>query len=154
MADIADMFSDSDNDDSDDSDDSERAFDVEIEKCEKRLYLAKCRKKYRNEWDYVTDRWQYKHIHIVLKDLEQKWRVYSAGNHEQLQNVSDAFRYLEEIYRCREKKYALPMCSYNAANLFFGSVKLMPKRPPPTLSSARDFLNAGALEAATRIRGP
>ena len=59
----------------------------------------------------------------------------SPGNHEQLQNVSDAFRYLEEIYRCREKKYALPMCSYNAANLFFGSVKLMPKRPPPTLSS-------------------
>ena len=120
--------------DSDDSDDSGLPFDVEIEKCEKRLQLARYKKKYRNVWDYVTNRWQDDHVHIVLKDIEQKWRVYSAGNHEQLQNVSDAFRYLEEIYRCREKKYALPMCSYNAANLFFGSVKLMPKRPPPTLS--------------------
>ena len=37
MADIADILSDSD---SDDSDDSERAFDVEIEKYEQRLYLV------------------------------------------------------------------------------------------------------------------
>ena len=142
--------------DSDDSDDSERAFDVQIEKCEKRLQLARYKKKYRNVWGYITNRWQNDHVHIVLKDIEKKWRVYSAGSHGSIDftDVSDAFRYLEEIYRCREKKYALPMCSYNAANLFFGSVKLMPKRPPPTLSSARDFLNAGALEAATRIRGP
>ena len=83
--------------DSDDSDDSGRAFDVEIEKCEKRLQLARYKKKYRNVWDYVTNRWQDDHVHIVLKDLEQKWRVYSAGSHEQLQNVSDAFRYLEQI---------------------------------------------------------
>ena len=38
MADIADIMSDSD---SDDSDDSGLPFDVEIEKCEKRLQLAK-----------------------------------------------------------------------------------------------------------------
>jgi NAD(P)H-flavin reductase len=74
--------------DSDDSSDSERAFDVEIEKYEKRLQLARYKKKYRNVWTYVTDRWQEKHIHIVLKDIEQKWRVYSAGSHEHLQNIS------------------------------------------------------------------
>ena len=67
--------------DSDDSDDSGLPFDVEIEKCEKRLQLARYKKKYRNEWDYITNRWQEKHIHIVLKDIEQKWRVYSAGSH-------------------------------------------------------------------------
>ena len=70
--------------DSDDSDDSGLPFDVEIEKCEKRLQLARYKKKYRNEWDYITNRWQEKHIHIVLKDIEQKWRVYSAGSHEQI----------------------------------------------------------------------
>ena len=133
MADIADIMSDSD---SDDSDDSGLPFDIEIEKYEKRLQLARYKKKYRNEWDYITNRWQNDHVHIVLKDLEQKWRVYSAGSHEQLQNVSDAFRYLEEIYRCRERKDALPMCSYNAANLFFGSVKLCQKGHP-LLSLAR-----------------
>ena len=69
----------SDSDDSVDSDDSERAFDVQIEKCEKRLQLARYKKKYRNEWDYITNRWQNDHVHIVLKDLEQKWRVYSAS---------------------------------------------------------------------------
>ena len=97
MADIADIMSDSD---SDDSDDSGLPFDVEIEKCEKRLQLARYKKKYRNEWDYVTDRWQEKHIHIVLKDIEQKWRVYSAGSHEQIhfQNISEAFRYLEDVF--------------------------------------------------------
>ena len=78
--------------DSDDSDDSERAFDVEIEKCEKRLQLARYKKKYRNEWDYITNRWQNKHIHIVLKDIEQKWRVYSAGSHGSMLNeVFDFF---------------------------------------------------------------
>ena len=95
MADIADSLSDSD---SDDSDDSQRPFDVQIEKCEKRLQLARYRKKYRNTWDYITKRWQRPHIHIVLKDIEQKWRVYSMGGHEQLQNVSDAFRYLQQLY--------------------------------------------------------
>ena len=86
--------------DSDDSDISELAFDVEIEKCEKRLQLARYKKKYRNEWDYITNRWQEKHIHIVLKDIEQKWRVYSAGSHEQIhfQNISEAFRYLEGVF--------------------------------------------------------
>ena len=104
MADIADMLSDSD---SDNSDDSERAFDVEIKKYEKRLYLARYKKKYRNEWDYITNRWQNDHVHIVLKDLEQKWRVYSAGSHEQLQNVSDAFRYLRRLpRRCSRRKAA------------------------------------------------
>jgi len=84
--------------DSDDSDDSGLPFDVEIEKYEKRLQLARYRKKYRNVWDYITNRWQNDHVHIVLKDLEQKWRVYSAGSHEQLQNVSDAFRYLQQLF--------------------------------------------------------
>ena len=56
--------------DSDDSSDSEIAFDVEIEKYEKRLQLARYKKKYRNVWTYVTDRWQNDHVHIVLKDLE------------------------------------------------------------------------------------
>ena len=83
--------------DSDDSDDSVLPFDVEIEKCEKRLQLARYKKKYRNEWDYITNRWQEKHIHIVLKDIEQKWRVYSAGSHKHLQNISGAFAYLENI---------------------------------------------------------
>jgi len=96
MADIADIMSDSD---SDDSDDSGLPFDVEIEKCEKRLQLARYKKKYRNEWDYITNRWQEKHIHIVLKDIEQKWRVYSAGSHGSIDftDVSDAFRYLEDV---------------------------------------------------------
>ena len=40
--------------DSDDSDDSGLPFDVEIEKCEKRLQLARYKKKYRNAWGYVT----------------------------------------------------------------------------------------------------
>ena len=90
--------------DSDDSDDSGLPFDVEIEKCEKRLQLARYKKKYRNEWDYITNRWQEKHIHIVLKDIEQKWRVYSAGSHEQIhfQNISEAFRYLEDVYAFHE----------------------------------------------------
>ena len=90
--------------DSDDSDISELAFDVEIEKCEKRLQLARYKKKYRNEWDYITNRWQEKHIHIVLKDIEQKWRVYSAGSHEQIhfQNISEAFRYLEDVHAFHE----------------------------------------------------
>ena len=89
--------------DSDDSDDSGLPFDVEIEKCEKRLQLARYKKKYRNEWDYITNRWQEKHIHIVLKDIEQKWRVYSAGSHEQIhfQNISEAFRYLEDVFEDR-----------------------------------------------------
>ena len=80
MADIRDIMSDSD---SDDSDDSEGAFDIDVEKYEKRLYLAKCRKKYRNTWDYIIRRWQRPHIHIVLKDIEQKWRVYSMGGHQE-----------------------------------------------------------------------
>ena len=74
--------------DSDDSDDSGLPFDVEIEKCEKRLQLARYKKKYRNEWDYITNRWQNKHIHIVLKDIEQKWRVYSAGSHGSINSYS------------------------------------------------------------------
>ncbi len=94
MADIADIFSDSD---SDDSDDSELPFDVEIEKYEKRLQLARYRKKYRNTWGYVTNRWQNEHIHVVLNRLEREWRVYSAGSHEELQNISGAFAYLENI---------------------------------------------------------
>jgi hypothetical protein len=102
MADIADIMSDSD---SDDSDDSQRPFDVEIEKYEKRLQLARYKKKYRNVWDYITNRWQNDHIHIVLKDLEQKWRVHSAGSHEQIhfQNISEAFRYLEDVFKDRLK---------------------------------------------------
>ena len=89
--------------DSDDSDDSVLPFDVEIEKCEKRLQLARYKKKYRNEWDYITNRWQEKHIHIVLKDIEQKWRVYSAGSHGSIDftDVSDAFRYLEDVFEDR-----------------------------------------------------
>jgi len=89
--------------DSDDSDDSGLPFDVEIEKCEKRLQLARYKKKYRNVWNYVTDRWQKKHIHIVLKDIEQKWRVYSAGSHGSIDftDVSDAFRYLEDVFEDR-----------------------------------------------------
>jgi len=92
--------------DSDDSSDSELPFDVEIEKYEKRLQLARYKKKYRNEWDYITNRWQEKHIHIVLKDIEQKWRVYSNRSgglvierNEQIhfQNISEAFRYLEDV---------------------------------------------------------
>ena len=108
MADIADILSDSD---SDDSDDSGLPFDVEIEKCEKRLQLARYKKKYRNVWNYVTDRWQNDHVHIVLKDLEQKWRVYSAGSHEQIhfQNISEAFRYLEDVFEDR-LKHPTPVC--------------------------------------------
>ena len=96
--------------DSDDSDDSGLPFDVEIEKCEKRLQLARYKKKYRNQWDYITNRWQEKHIHIVLKDIEQKWRVYSAGSHEQIhfQNISEAFRYLEDIFK--DRLHPTPVC--------------------------------------------
>ena len=67
MADAFNFFSDSD---SDDSDDSKLPFDVEIEKYEKRLQLARYKKKYRFVWDYVTDRWQEKHIPIVLRQEE------------------------------------------------------------------------------------
>ena len=84
--------------DSDDSDDSGLPFDVEIEKCEKRLQLARYKKKYRSEWDYIINRWQERHIHRVLKDIEEKWRVYSAGSHKHLQNISGAFAYLEGIF--------------------------------------------------------
>ena len=73
--------------DSDDSDDSELPFDVEIEKYEKLLQLARYKKKYRNTWDYVANQWQNEHIHIVLKDIERKWRVYSAGSHRFLTNL-------------------------------------------------------------------
>ena len=94
-------YSDSDSDMDIVTEDSGLPFDVEIEKYEKRLQLARYKKKYRNVWNYVTDRWQNDHVHIVLKGLEQKWRVYSAGSHEQLQNVSDAFRYLQnQMGRC------------------------------------------------------
>ena len=44
--------------DSDDSDDSELPFDVEIEKYEKRLQLARYKKKYRNDGRSVGARTQ------------------------------------------------------------------------------------------------
>jgi len=86
--------------DSDDSDDSGLPFDVEIEKYEKRLQLARYKKKYRNVWNYATDRWQNDHLHIVFKDIEQKWRVYSDDSlrYFDVQNISEAFRYLEDVF--------------------------------------------------------
>ena len=63
MADLPDIFADSD------SADSENPFDVEIEKYEKQLQLARYRKKYRNAWPYITNRWQDTHINMVLKLL-------------------------------------------------------------------------------------
>ena len=84
--------------DSDDSSDNELPFDVQIENCEKQLQLARYKKKYRNAWGYVTNRWQKEHIHIVLKEIEEWWQVYSSDSDEEKQNVSSAFRYLEEIY--------------------------------------------------------
>ena len=58
MADLPDIFADSD------SADSENPFDVEIEKYEKQLQLARYRKKYRNAWPYITNRWQDAHIKL------------------------------------------------------------------------------------------
>ena len=81
MADLPDLFADND------SDDSENPFDVEIEKYEKQLRLARYRKKYRNAWPYITNRWQDTHINMVLKDIEEKWRGYAAGSLEQLQTI-------------------------------------------------------------------
>ena len=96
-------YSDSDSDMDIVTEDSGLPFDVEIEKYEKRLQLARYKKKYRNVWNYVTDRWQNDHVHLVLKDIEQKWRVYSAGSHGSIDftDVSDAFRYLEDVFEDR-----------------------------------------------------
>ena len=96
--------------DSDDSDDSGLPFDVEIEKCEKRLQLARYKKKYRNVWNYATDRWQNDHLHIVFKDIEQKWRVYSDDSlrYFDVQNISEAFRYLEDVFEDRIKMPRVP----------------------------------------------
>ena len=93
MADLPDLFADND------SDDSENPFDVEIEKYEKQLQLARYRKKYRNAWPYITNRWQDAHIRMILKDIEEKWRGYADGSLEQLKTISGAFSYLEDFIR-------------------------------------------------------
>ena len=81
-------MSDSDRD-SGNSGDSER---------EKRLQLARYRKRYRNAWDYVTYRWYGTDICIVLDFMEEQWSYYASGRWGELKNISGAFRFLEEMY--------------------------------------------------------
>lgn len=89
----------SDSADSDDSDDSNTAFDVEIEKYEKRLQFARYRKKYRNTWKYITNRWHGSRLTTVLEDMEKMWRVYSDDSDERYGMESISFwRYLKDLY--------------------------------------------------------
>lgn len=129
MADIRDIFGDSDSDDNDesisrrifgDSDDDScdvtmkntSSFDVRIEKAEKRLQLARYQKKYRNAWTYITHRWQGPSIITVLKQMEHRLQMYSCGNYSESMfheynwvttfTVSKAFQYLEQLCMLHE----------------------------------------------------
>jgi len=86
--------------DSEDSDDSNTAFDVRIEKAEKRLQLERYRKKYRNVWTFITNRWQDSSITTVLKSMEEKWRVYSDDPHRVFYIP---FKYLKDMYYVNSK---------------------------------------------------
>ena len=86
--------------DSDDSSNSDHPFDVEIVKHERRLQLARYKKRYRNFWDYITKRWDDKML--VLWRMEREWRMYSTGGrcrlHPHLPVVTNAYRVLELNY--------------------------------------------------------
>ena len=90
MADLPDIFADSD------SADSENPFDVEIEKYEKQLQLARYRKKYRNAWPYITNRWQDAHINI--KEAERVLRNFRLGYAAHYAEERRQHKFLYDVY--------------------------------------------------------